>query len=82
MLLEIDIKEDDLLAMGGGILDMLLLDRTTGENIIWATDDYAAMGDSYTFFQHITPELITGDKKNTIQPRVAKNEEKRKKREK
>ena len=80
MLLEIDIKEDDLLAMGGGILDMLLLDRTTGENIIWATDDYAAMGDSYTFFQHITPELITGDKKNTIQPRVAKNEEKRKKR--
>lgn len=76
----IDIKEDELLAMGGGILETLLLDRTTGENIIWATDDYASMGEAYTFFQHITPELITGDKQNVIQPRIAKNEEERKKR--
>lgn len=76
----IDIKEDDLLAMGSGILDTLLIDRTTGKNIIWATDDYAAMGDSYTFFHHVTPELITGNNKNVIQPRVAKNEEERKKR--
>ena len=50
----IDIKEDYLLGLGNGILDKLLLDRTTGENIIWATDDYASMGDAYTFFQHIT----------------------------
>lgn len=76
----IDIKEDDLLAMGSGILDTLLIDRTTGKNIIWATDDYAAMGDSYTFFHHVTPELITGKNKNIIQPRVAKNEEEKKKR--
>lgn len=66
--------------MGGSILDTLLIDRTTGENIIWATDDYASKGDAYTFFQHITPDLITGDNKNVIQPRVAKNEEDRKKR--
>ena len=76
----IDIKEDELLAMGGGILDALLSDRTTGENIIWATDDYASMGDAYTFFQHITPELITGENRNVIQPRVAKDEVDRKKR--
>mgnify|MGYP007122042059 CR=1 FL=1 len=38
----IDIKEDYLLGLGNGILDKLLLDRTTGENIIWATDDYAS----------------------------------------
>jgi hypothetical protein len=74
----IDVKEDDLLGLGNGILDTLLLDRTTGENIIWATDDYAPMGDAYTFFQHITPELITGEHKNVIQPRVAKSEEERK----
>lgn len=74
----IDIKEDELLAMGGGILDTLLLDRTTGENIIWATDDYASKGDAYTFFQHITKELITGENANLIQPRVAKSEEERK----
>ena len=76
----IDIKEDELLAMSSGILDTLLLDRTTEENIIWATNDYASKGEKYTFFQHITPELITGENKNTIQPRVAKNEEERKKR--
>lgn len=80
MMYGIDIKEDELLAMGNGILDTLLFDRTTDENIIWATDDYASMGDSYTFFQHITPELITGANHNVIQPRVAKSEEERKKR--
>lgn len=31
---DIDIKEDYLLGLGNGILDKLLLDRTTGENII------------------------------------------------
>ena len=74
----IDIKEDYLLGLGNGILDTLLLDRTTGNNIIWATDDYASMGDAYTFFKHITPELSTGEHKNVIQPRVAKSEEERK----
>ena len=76
----IDIKEDELLAMGGGILDALLLDRTTGENIIWATDDYASLGNDYTFFRHITPGLITGEHQHVIQPRVTKSEEERKQR--
>ena len=74
----IDIKEDELLAVNVGILETLLIDRTTGENIIWATDDYTALCDCYIFFKHITPELITGEKQNIIQSRVAKNEEERK----
>lgn len=74
----IDIKEDEIKSWRHEILETLLLDRTTGENIIWATDDYASMGGDYTFFQHITPELITGEHKDVIQPRVAKNEEDRK----
>ena len=37
-------------------------------------------GEAYTFFQHITPELITGENKYIIQPRVAKNEVERKRR--
>ena len=76
----IDIREDELLAMGGGILDTLLLDRTTGENIIWATDDYAALGDAYTFHQHILPELITGKNQDVIHPRVAKKDKERRSR--
>lgn len=74
----IDIKEDEIKSWGHEILETLLLDRTTGDNIIWATDDYASMGDAYTFFHHITPELITGKRKDVIQPRVAKSEEERK----
>ena len=76
----IDIKEDEIKSWGNKILETLLLDRTTGENIIWATDDYASMGDDYTFFKHITPELITEEHKDIIQPRVAKSEEERKQR--
>ena len=76
----IDIKEDEIKTWGHEILETLLLDRTTGENIIWATDDYASMGDAYTFFKHITPELITGEHKDVIQPRVAKSGEDRKRR--
>ena len=48
----------DKLLLENSILDKLLLDRTTGENIIWATDDHAVFGDSYTFFKHITPESV------------------------
>ncbi len=54
----INIKENYLLGLENSILDKLLLDRTTGENIIWATDDHAVFGDSYTFFKHITPESV------------------------
>lgn len=76
----IDIQEDEIQSWGHEILETMLLDRTTGENIIWATDDYASRGEAYTFFQHITPELITGENKYVIQPRVAKNEVERKRR--
>ena len=37
----INIKENYLLGLENSILDKLLLDRTTGENIISATDDHA-----------------------------------------
>lgn len=68
----IDIKEDELLAMGGSILETLLMDRTTGENIIWGTNDYASFGDGYGFHDHITKEKITGRHSKLIQPRVIK----------
>ena len=43
----IDIQEDEILSWGHEILENLLADHTTGENIIWATDDYSARGDGY-----------------------------------
>ena len=43
----IDILEDEIKSWGYEILETLLLDRTTGGNIIWATDDYSSRGDNY-----------------------------------
>ena len=70
----IDIKEDDLLELGNGILNILLLDRTTGDNIIWATDAYSSLGEGYSFHDHVMPHLITGQNQDVIRPRVAKTD--------
>ena len=50
----IDILEDEIKSWGDKILETLLIDRTTGKNIIWATDDYSSRGDGYKFQDSIT----------------------------
>lgn len=54
------------------VLDLLLCDRTTGQNIIWATDNYIGYGNEYQFENQITSELITGDNDGIIMPRFKK----------
>lgn len=55
-------------------LKLLLLDHTTGRNIIWATDDYAARGQAYSFTHEITMPCITGPhNERLIAPRVYKD---------
>ena len=71
----IDISEDEIRSWGHEILENLLLDRTTGENIIWATNDYHSLGEGYGFHDHITIEKITGEHKMVIRPRVLKSKE-------
>ena len=76
----IDIFEDEIKSWGHEILETLLLDRTTGENIIWATDDYKSRGEGFSFYDSIAPENICGDNKHVIQPRISKSLEEQKKR--
>lgn len=76
----IDVNEDELLGLGNGILEELLKDHTTGCNIIWATSDYDYLGEGYTFFDEITTESITGKHSQLIQPRIAKNKDKQRRR--
>ena len=66
----VDIKENSLDAE---VLSVLLMDRTTGENIIWATDDYSSMGDGYSATSQMKIELITGDNGMVIKPRIEKD---------
>lgn len=69
---DIDILENTLLRKSP-LLEILLLDRTTGKNIIWATDSYANKGKGFTSKNHINPELVTGIYGKLIQPRAAKS---------
>lgn len=64
------------------ILKTLLRDRTTGRNIIWADNEYEALGDGYMGDDEITVEKITGMNSGIIKPRIAKEQEKQSQRTK
>ncbi len=76
----IDILEDEIRSWGHEILDNLLRDRTTGENIIWATDDYSSRGDGFCFYAPITIDKICGENRHIIQPRISKSLDEQKRR--
>lgn len=71
----IDVLEQDILDVSPFLLDLLLQDKTTGQNIVWACDDYIGYGSVYTPEKEILPALITGVNTKIIQPRIAKNKE-------
>jgi hypothetical protein len=68
----VDIKENAIHSLDPKILKFLLRDKTTGKNIIWATEDYASFGDGYAFSDEITIPLITGENGMVIRPRIEK----------
>lgn len=78
---EIDVLENSL-RQRGDLLDILLLDRTAGRNIIWATDSYINQGKGFKPKDRIKPELVTGIYGKLIQPRAAKSREEQRQRTK
>ena len=70
--MQIDIKENYLYSFNVNLLKILLVDRTTRKNIIWATDAYAALGNQYQNDSQIIPSCITGLFGNVIKPRCDK----------
>lgn len=64
------------------VLETLLCDRTTGRNIIWADNEYEALGDGYRGDDEITVEKITGLSSGVIKPRIAKEQERQSQRTK
>ena len=69
----IDIKENDLLKIDRSLLEILLQDKTTKKNIIWATDNYSKYGELYTSEKEIKIELITSRHGGIIKPRIEKS---------
>ena len=77
-----DIKENNILNIDPIVLSILLIDRTTNKNIIWATDNYKNKGIGYGENQTIEINLITGKNGNIIKPRINKKEQQVRAREK
>ena len=70
-----DVIEDTILRFDRSVLRLLLKDKTTQKNIIWATSDYESLGSGYEENSEILPELITGEHTLLIQPRSSKEKE-------
>lgn len=69
----VDIKENALYRRDHDLLLILLKDRSSGKNIIWATDNYSSRGYGYQFGDYITAEAITGYHGSVIKPRSEKS---------
>ncbi len=68
----VDIKENNILKIDRNLLSLLLFDRTTRNNIFWATDNYVSLGEGFQINDEITIEHVTGKHGNLIRPRVKK----------
>ena len=74
----IDIQENYNKCLDSDLLNILLKDRSSNKNIIWATDIYANKGTPYDSWEQITINLITGRLGKTIRPRIDKSEKEQK----
>ena len=83
-----DILENTIREQMPGILDILLIARTTStskkkKNIIWANENYVKFGSkAYAATAQMLPELVTGRMGNIIKPRALKSKEMQKERTK
>lgn len=71
----VDINENNIQNYDPEVLKALLYDNTTKQNIFWATNDYAELGDQFGYYQPILPELVTGEYIKIIRPRTLKARE-------
>lgn len=72
----VKIREEILRLHSLGLLKQLLTDKTTKENVIWATDAYADLGIDYQRDKEINIPLITGVNSDVITTRATKALEK------
>lgn len=69
----IDIKENYIYHLDNELLSILLKDHSSGQNIIWATDNYASRGVGYQGNDQIAVWAITGHNGSIIKPRTEKS---------
>ena len=77
---KVDVKENSIYNIDENLLTILLSDRTTGKNILWATNMYESHGLNYSSSSQITVEQITGRNGQVIKPRTKKSKQEQVKR--
>lgn len=71
----IDMRNEILRINSLGLLEGLLADKTTGANILWATDAYGDLGSDYRRDREMHAPLITGERSGVIKNRARKAQE-------
>lgn len=69
----IDVKENYIHKIDNELLAILLKDRSSGHNIIWATDNYASRGNGFQSLDYISIQSVTGYNGNVVKPRIEKS---------
>lgn len=69
----IDIKETNIYKLDSRLLEILLIDRSSKKNLIWATDNYSSRGPGYKSSDYINIYAIIKRNGSIIKPRVEKS---------
>ncbi len=67
------VKDKFFHRLDDSIIKLLLKDKSTKKNIIWATDHFTAFGNGYQLEDEISMSAIKGFKAELIKPRVTKS---------
>lgn len=78
----IELKESELEKKYPGVLQILLTDRTTKKNIIWATNNYSRFGIGFMSNDYINLQYLINHRRQIIKPRILKSKTEQKKRAK
>lgn len=76
----IDIKENYIKQLDAALLGVLLKDKSSGQNLLWATDTYVSRGFGFAPQDEITVQAITGRRGTVIKPRITKSKKEQKER--
>lgn len=73
--IKVDLKENYILKIDNKLLSLLLKDRTTNKNLLWATSNYKENGKGFDIYDYITISKVTGSNGNIIKPRIEKDKD-------
>ena len=75
----VELTETELEKKYHGILEILLIDRTSNKNIIWATSNYSRFGKGFMSTDHMPLKYLINHSRQIVKPRILKSKTEQKK---